>query len=144
MTGLQRDNHQADHAGRAKQFETWEADAVGTDGCPVRGVLDKLGDKWTTLILIALARGPHRFSQIHRAIPDISKRMLTQSLRSLQRDGLLQRTVFPTTPPSVEYRLTKLGSSLLHPLAALVSWAETNQEEMVAARAVFDAAETEN
>jgi DNA-binding HxlR family transcriptional regulator len=74
--------------------------------CPVRDVLDRIGDKWSTLILVTLANGPLRFSAVQRAIPDISKRMLTQTFRDLQRDGLIARTVFPTRPPSVEYRLT--------------------------------------
>jgi DNA-binding HxlR family transcriptional regulator len=77
--------------------------------CPVRDVLDRIGDKWSTLILVTLANGPHRFSAVQHAIPDISKRMLTQTFRDLERDGLIARTVFPTRPPSVEYRLTPLG-----------------------------------
>lgn len=141
MTGLRRDNHAPVHVGLAEQFASWGAAGPAGSACPVRGVLDRLGDKWTTLIVIALARGPHRFSELQRAIPDISKRMLTQSLRSLQRDGLLNRTVFPSTPPSVEYELTGLGASLLDPLAALISWAEHNQSEMIDTRSVFDAAD---
>ena len=79
----------------------------------MRDVLDRIGDKWSTLILSTLARGPQRFSAVRRAIPDISKRMLTQTFRDLERDGLITRTVFPTKPPSVEYRLTPLGESIL-------------------------------
>ena len=74
--------------------------------CPIRDVLDQIGDKWSTLLLLTLADGPQRFGAIKRMVPDISQRMLTQTLRDLQRDGLINRTVFPTTPPSVEYRLT--------------------------------------
>lgn len=105
--------------------------------CPVRSVLDQLGDKWTTLVVLVLTQGPHRFSAVQRAIPDISKRMLTQALRDLERDGLVARQVFPTTPPSVEYRLTPLGESLLEPLGALIAWAEVHMAGIVAARAGF-------
>jgi len=108
-------------------------------GCPVRDVLDQIGDKWSTLILGTLAEGPHRFSAIQRAIPDISKRMLTQTLRDLERDGLISRKVFPTKPPSVEYRLTPLGATILEPLTTLVRWANLNQAAIKVARAAFDA-----
>ena len=108
--------------------------------CPVRDVLDHVAAKWTTLIIITLAAGPRRFSEIHRALPDISKRMLTQSLRDLERDGMLTRHVFPTKPPSVEYRLSPLGESVLKPLAALVEWAEASHPTILGARSRFDAA----
>ena len=108
--------------------------------CPVRDVLDRIGDKWSTLILGTLAEGPHRFSAVQRAIPDISKRMLTQTLRDLERDGLIARTVFPTKPPSVEYRLTPLGETILEPLAVLVRWADGSHAAIRAARRAFDAA----
>lgn len=107
--------------------------------CPVRNVLDRVGDKWTMLVLAALSEAPHRFSALLRAIPDISKRMLTQTLRDLERDGLVTRHVFPTKPPSVEYRLSATGRSILHPLGALVAWAEANFPAIGAARARFDA-----
>ena len=106
--------------------------------CPVRGVLDRIGDKWSTLILGTLANGPHRFSALQRAIPDISKRMLTQTLRDLERDGLIARAVFPTKPPSVEYRLTPLGHTLLEPLACLVRWADASHAAIRHARETFD------
>jgi DNA-binding HxlR family transcriptional regulator len=80
--------------------------------CPVRQVLDQIGDKWSTLMLLSLSEKPYRFGELRRLIPDISQRMLTQTLRDLQRNGLILRTVFPTQPPSVEYRLTPLGESL--------------------------------
>lgn len=107
--------------------------------CPVRDVLDRIGDKWSVLVLGTLAAGPHRFSAVRRAIPDISKRMLTQTLRDLERDGLIARTVFPTKPPSVEYRLTALGATILEPLADLVRWADHNHEAITDARLAFDA-----
>lgn len=105
--------------------------------CPVRNLLDHIAAKWTTLILAELTGGPMRFNAIARALPDISKRMLTQSLRDLERDGLISREVFPTNPPSVEYRLTELGGSLMEPLGALIDWAEAVQPEIEAARAAF-------
>ena len=108
--------------------------------CPVRDVLDRIGDKWSTLILTTLAKGPHRFSAMQRAVPDISKRMLTQTFRDLERDGLITRTVFPTKPPSVEYRLTPLGETILEPLAFLVRWADRSHAAINAARLAFDGA----
>ncbi|WP_055046834.1 winged helix-turn-helix transcriptional regulator [Devosia sp. A16] len=91
--------------------------------CPVRNVLDQLGDKWSVLIISALAERPYRFGELKREISDISQRMLTQTLRDLQADGLIERTVFPTTPPSVEYKLSPMGRSFLVPLSAMVDWA---------------------
>jgi DNA-binding HxlR family transcriptional regulator len=106
--------------------------------CPIRDVLDQIGDKWSTLILITLAGRTHRFGELRRAIADISQRMLTQTLRDLQRDGLVSRHVFPTQPPSVEYRLTPLGRSLLEPIAGLVHWAEAHHAAIREARSVFE------
>jgi len=123
----------------SERFEQWQRLAPDVEQCPVRGVLDHLGDKWTTLIVIALTDQPRRFNQLQRAVPDISKRMLTQTLRNLERDGLVLRRVFPTKPPSVEYSLAPLGQSLLDPLAALVSWAERAHGDIKEARSKFDA-----
>ncbi len=106
--------------------------------CPVRDVLDRIGDKWSTLILVTLANGPHRFSAVQRAIPDISKRMLTQTFRDLERDGLIARTVFPTKPPSVEYCLTPLGETILEPLTVLVQWADRSHAAIKNARLAYD------
>ena len=106
--------------------------------CPVRDVLDRIGDKWLTLVLVTLANGPHRFSAAQRAIPDISKRMLTQTLRDLERDGLIARTVFPTKPPSIEYRLTPLGETILEPLTVLVQWADRSHAAIRSARQAYD------
>lgn len=108
--------------------------------CPVRDVLDRLGSKWSSLVIGTLAAGPHRFSAIQRTIPDISKRMLTQTLRNLERDGLISREVFPTKPPSVEYRLTPLGITILEPLASLIRWADRNHAAIRASRSAFDEA----
>jgi len=106
--------------------------------CPVRDVLDRIGDKWSILMIMTLAMRPQRFSELHRAIRDISKRMLTQTLRDLERDGLITRHVFPTKPPSVEYCLSPLGQSLLDPMASLIDWAERRYSDIHAARARFD------
>jgi DNA-binding HxlR family transcriptional regulator len=106
--------------------------------CPTRNVLDRIGDKWSILIVMTLAERKRRFGELRREIPDISQRMLTQTLRDLQRDGLISRHVFPTNPPSVEYRLTELGTSLLAPMAALVRWADANHAAIRQARAAFD------
>jgi DNA-binding HxlR family transcriptional regulator len=127
-------------AALGERFAAWQRLNFGEGRCPVRDVLDHLGDKWTTLILMALAERARRFNELRRAIPDISRRMLTESLRRLERDGMLTRRVFPTKPPGVEYRLTALGESLLAPLAALVAWAEGTHGRIAEARAVFDAA----
>ena len=99
-------------------FEYWQTLGLDAARCPIRDVLDRLGDKWTTLILISLAVRSRRFGEIQRSVPDISKRMLTQTLRTLERDGLITRHVFPTKPPSVEYRLADLGGTLLVRTAA--------------------------
>lgn len=112
--------------------------ALDATSCPVRDVMDHIGDKWSSLLLFALAARPHRFGELKRAVPDISQRMLTQSLRDLQRDGLISRHVFATVPPSVEYRMTPLGESLMAPLFGLMAWANTNHERIKEARAAFD------
>lgn len=102
-------------------------------------VLARIGDKWTVLVVNLLGGGPKRFSEIKREVGGISQRMLTLTLRALERDGLVTRTVHPTVPPSVEYALTQLGRSLLVPVQALGEWALSNQEMMAAARSPFDA-----
>jgi DNA-binding HxlR family transcriptional regulator len=106
--------------------------------CPVRGVLDQIGDKWSTLLVMILAGGPRRFGALRRAVPDISQRMLTQTLKDLQRDGYVKRKVLETQPPGVEYRLTELGQSLSKPLAGLIAWAEANYGAIRRARETFD------
>lgn len=113
--------------------------AMSMDDCPVRDVLDHIGGKWNSLMLLALADGPMRFSQLRRFIPDISQRMLTQTLRDLQRDGYVERTVYPTVPPSVEYRLTGLGQSFLTPLRHLVQWSQNHHPAIRQARSAYDA-----
>ena len=106
--------------------------------CPIRGVLDRLGDRWSMLVLMTLAEGGTlRFSVLKRLIPDVSQRMLAQTLRGLEQDGLVSREVFPTIPPRVEYTLTALGRSFLEPLRGLVTWAERNQQKVRSARSRY-------
>lgn len=107
--------------------------------CPVRHVLDGIGDKWTILILTALKPGTRRFSEIRREVPDISQRMLTQTLRKLERDGFVTRVVTPVIPPRVDYTLTDLGQSLVGELAGLAAWALSYRDAIAAARADYDA-----
>jgi len=120
-----------------------EIDLAGLDfgNCPVRDMMQQIGGKWSTLLLEVLADRPYRFGELRRMIPDISQRMLTQTLRDLQRDGYIEREVFPTKPPSVEYRITDLGRSLYATMAPLLNWAEANHDAVRAARLRFDAAE---
>jgi DNA-binding HxlR family transcriptional regulator len=115
-----------------------DADALPIEDCPVRNVLDRIGDRWSVLVLLLLADGaPARFSVIRRRIGDISQRMLAQTLRRLEQDGFLVRTVHPTVPPQVDYALTELGRSFRQPLSALVDWADAHQAAVVAARAAY-------
>jgi DNA-binding HxlR family transcriptional regulator len=108
--------------------------------CPaVREVLNRVGDKWSVLVVALLGDGRKRFSELRRAIEGISQRMLTLTLKGLERDGLITRTVYPTIPPRVEYDLTKLGRSLLVPIIALGDWAAQNRERIQAAREKYDA-----
>ncbi|NEK35232.1 winged helix-turn-helix transcriptional regulator [Rhizobium leguminosarum] len=119
-----------------------EIDLAGLDfgNCPVRDMMQQIGGKWSTLLLDVLADRPYRFGELRRMIPDISQRMLTQTLRDLQRDGYIHREVFPTKPPSVEYSMTELGRSLYQTLAQLLNWAEANHGAVRAARSQFDSA----
>ena len=109
--------------------------------CPVRDVLDHLSGKWSTLLLLCLSGGPLRFGALRRAVPQISKRMLTQTLRDLERDGFLTRRAFPTKLPSVEYRLSGLGESFLTPLGGLIAWVETQHGQIRRARSRYDTRE---
>lgn len=110
------------------------------ENCPVRQVMQGIFGKWSTLLLLALAEKPYRFGELRRLVPDISQRMLTQTLRDLERDGYVYREVYPTKPPSVEYGLTELGYSMLKPLTGLVKWASGNFEAVKEARDKFDRA----
>jgi DNA-binding HxlR family transcriptional regulator len=104
-------------------------------------VLARVGDKWTVLVVSTLGDGPKRFNELRRALGSISQRMLTLTLRSLERDGLVTRTVFPTIPPLVDYALTKLGHSLLEPVSSLGLWARQNRSAIHDARRRFDVAQ---
>jgi DNA-binding HxlR family transcriptional regulator len=128
---------------RFSRYQSDDAQSAAPVHCPVRDVLDRIGDKWSMLMIMTLAPRPQRFSELRRAIRDISKRMLTQTLRDLERDGLITRHVFPTKPPSVEYRLAPLGESLLEPMANLIDWADRRYPDIHAARACFDGASGE-
>ena len=105
----------------------------------VSEVLSRVGDKWTILVVNELGNGPRRFNEIRRALGSISQRMLTLTLRTLERDGLVTRTVFPEIPPRVEYQLTNLGRTLTEPLDALWNWAAEHQGEVQSARHEYDA-----
>jgi len=107
--------------------------------CPSRLVLDRIADKWTALVIQILASGTMRYAELQRAIGGISQKMLTQTLRSLERDGLVQRTVHPVVPPKVEYSLTRLGRTLIEPLHALCRWSEKHLAELQANRALAKA-----
>lgn len=102
-------------------------------------ILQRIGDKWSILIVMMLARGPQRFNELKRLVDGISQRMLTLNLRGLEREGLVSRKIFPTIPPKVEYRLTDLGQSLCTHVLALGHWAEENYDTIQAARQAFDA-----
>lgn len=111
------------------------------DCVAAREVLNRVGDKWSVFVVGLLGDGPQRFSEIKRAVDGISQRMLTLTLRGLERDGLVTRTVHPTVPPRVDYALTELGHTLLTPVRALAAWAQAHRGEIQAARTRFDAQE---
>src|SRR5476649_738595 len=113
---------------------------VPEDCRAVSEVLARVGDKWTVLVVSTLGEGPKRFNELRRALGSISQRMLTLTLRGLERDGLVTRTVFATIPPRVDYDLTKLGRSLLEPVSALGLWARKNRAAIQQARLTFDGA----
>jgi len=102
-------------------------------------LLSRIGDKWTVLVVQTLGEGPKRFNQLRREIPSVSQRMLTLTLRNLERDGLVSRTVTPTIPPRVDYELTELGQSLQRPICGLATWAMDNVDAIHRAQAHFDA-----
>lgn len=116
-----------------------DAHTEAAANCKALGrILDRIGDKWTVLVVEMLTHGPLRFNALQRAVPGISHRMLTLTLRGLERDGLVQRTAYPTIPPRVDYALTEAGHSLKAPLQTLVAWARSRQEGIEAAQALFD------
>ncbi|MBG6596010.1 helix-turn-helix transcriptional regulator [Pseudomonas aeruginosa] len=108
-------------------------------GCrATREILDRVGDKWSLYIIATLAKGAMRFNELKRTVDGISQRMLTLTLRALERDGLITRTMFPTIPPRVDYALTPLGETLLGPVMALVNWANDNRHNIIEAHRQFD------
>lgn len=107
--------------------------------CPSREMLDLIGDRWSLLLLLVIAQGVHRNGELKRRVGGISQKMLTQTLRAMERDGLVHRTVHPVIPPKVEYRLTGLGQSLGEAFCGVWLWAEANLDRVEGARADFDA-----
>lgn len=125
---------------RVEPEASWTA-RPGTDdreACPVRDVLNRLSDSWSLLVLLELGSGPKRFNQLRRSIGDISQRMLSVTLRHLERDGLVTRTVIPSNPPQVEYAKTDLARSLEIPLGEMVDWARQNHAAIRSARGSYD------
>lgn len=108
------------------------------EDCPVREILSRVGDKWSVAVIVLLGQRTHRFNELHRAIDGISQRMLTLTVRALERDGLVNRTVYPTVPARVDYDLTELGRTLLVPLEALSAWAVAHRSAIRAAREAHD------
>jgi DNA-binding HxlR family transcriptional regulator len=109
--------------------------------CPIRSILDRIGDKWSLMIIVQLSHGALRFGELKRLVEGISQRMLTLTLRNLERDGLVSRTVTPTVPPRVNYDLTDLGSTLLPSVSALAAWAEAHRPHILTARERYDSRE---
>ena len=109
------------------------------EDCGIREVLDRIGDKWSVLVVVELAQGVRRFRELQRAIPGISQRMLTLTVRRLERDGLVARTVYPTVPPRVDYELTAMGHSLTHLVKALADWSAEHRDPIARARQEWDA-----
>lgn len=103
-------------------------------------ILSRIGDKWTVLVVSMLGNGPMRFNELRREIGGVSQRMLTLTLRGLERDGLVTRTVYPTVPPRVDYELTELGKTLLEPIVGVAAWARANRAKIAEARVVYDKA----
>jgi len=126
----------SDHANNALNISSsWNAYNAQ---CPTRLMLNRIADKWTVLLLGLLEQETKRFSTLQRETDGISQKMLTQTLRSLERDGLIQRTVYASVPPKVEYSITALGSTLVAPLAAIRIWSESHMHEVLAAQAAYD------
>jgi DNA-binding HxlR family transcriptional regulator len=112
--------------------------AAGAQACTVRQVLDRVGSKWSISVIVEASRGPVRFTALERSIEGISRRMLTLTLRNLERDGLLTRTVYPTVPPKVEYTATEMAHELYETLVTLTHWAERHRSTIAEARTRYD------
>jgi len=122
----------------AKEEQQERRKFYNNEDCPVRNVVAQIGDKWSLLILFALVDGPDRFNALKNRIEGISQRMLTQTLRDLEREGYVERTVYPEVPVRVEYELTEMGRDIVKPLYQLVCWADDHQEEIRQARKTYD------
>ncbi|MGB0695923.1 MAG: winged helix-turn-helix transcriptional regulator [Rhodospirillaceae bacterium] len=116
---------------------------VYAQNCPTRMVLDRLADKWVVLILLHLSKGRCRFNALRRAVQGVSQKVLSQTLKALERDGLITREAFATVPVTVEYAITPLGTTLVGTLDGLRVWAESNMDAVISARAAFDAKKAE-
>lgn len=137
-TGVTRDaGHTTDFCAEASACAP---DIAATMSCEIRDLLDRLADKWSLLVVELLGDDTRRFSDLRRQIDGISQRMLTLTLRHLERDGLVTRTVYPVVPPRVEYRLTPLGSGLLEAIGPLVAWTRAHRDHIATAQAAYDAA----
>ncbi|MDO9048170.1 MAG: helix-turn-helix domain-containing protein [Methylobacter sp.] len=123
----------------SKQAQVWN---VYDAQCPTRLVLNRIADKWTVLVVSSLEGGTKRFSTLRREIGGVSQKMLTQTLRGLERDGLVTRTIYPSVPPKVEYSLTPLGRTLVSLLDAIRVWSETHIEEVLKAQTMYDSMDT--
>lgn len=116
-------------------------DSLFDHPCPIRDVLDHIGDQWSFLVLEALAERTLRFNELSREVGDISKQMLSRTLKRLEMDGFVHRTLYPEVPPRVEYRLTDMGQGFLLPMQALVQWADANHAQVCRSRRAYQAAE---
>ena len=125
---------------RAKRTDAYEGDLFDPD-CPTRLVLDRIGDKWTVLVVLLLSDGPMRFTDLRGHLGRVAPKVLTQTLRRMERDGLVTREIFAEVPPRVEYTLTDLGQSLIEPIAVIGDWAEVHVGRITAAQAAYDAAQ---
>jgi DNA-binding HxlR family transcriptional regulator len=126
------------HTDVSAQASETHAQEFGSEACTVREVLDRVGGKWSIGIIVAASRGPVRFTELERSIEGISRRMLTLTLRNLERDGLLVRTVYPTVPPKVEYTTTEIARELYDSLVTLTTWAERHRVRIAEARDAYD------
>lgn len=120
--------------------DSHEAPAIHVGDCPARQLLGQIGDKWTALVIGRLSEGRKRFSELRREICGVSQKMLTQTLRQLERNGLVERTIYAEVPPRVEYELTNVGRTLVGPIAVLHEWAETHLRDVGDAQARYDTA----
>ncbi|MCG5216984.1 winged helix-turn-helix transcriptional regulator [Streptosporangium sp. KLBMP 9127] len=111
----------------------------GHEDCGIRDVLDRIGDKWSVLVVVELSQGTRRFRELQRAVPGISQRMLTLTVRRLERDGMVRRTVYPTVPAQVEYDLTGMGRDLASLVKTVADWSAAHRDSVAASRRAFDA-----